>query len=231
MSFPELASAAVGVLVSRRLLRSNRDARRRLVPFANRNLARAEQQFASQFALRGFDQQVYEYIRNLPKYKPCIDAVHRGYRTGAMASSNQVKQSAFSFSRYNCGAREEAINSALSAGLIAGGEIGSGAGNFEDTLEIAYEQMRWTSIANSSRFAPANASRAFSDTGQSLIRQADTFNTQAVGAATALGTATGTLFNRFRDRNIQDSQTDLGQQIISRRELTPTELRNFSTVA
>ena len=214
MSFPELASAAVQVAIASKLLRANRKARNRLIPFANRNLGRAEQQFEAQFELRGFDEEVYDYVRFLPRYEQCMQEVERGYRTGQMAGAALVKSGVFAYSRYNCGGREEHINQSLAAGMIEGAQIGASAGNFEDTLEIAYEQLRWTALSTSSRFAAPSTGRAFSDTATSLIRQAELFGSAAensVAGAVRSGTAAFLSFTDKSKEKTTDPNTKTGE--------------------
>ena len=211
MSFPELASAAVQVAIASKLLRANRKARNRLIPFANRNLGRAEQQFERQFDLRDFDEEVYDRIREIPRYQQCMEEVERGYRTGQMVGANLVKSGVFAFSRYNCGGREEHINQSLAAGMVLSGEVASNAGNFEDTLEVAYEQLRWTALSTSSRFAAPSTGRAFSDTATSLIRQAELFGTAAENSVASAVKSGASLFlkatNKGDTKTIKSDET------------------------
>ena len=187
---PELVGAAVNIAITERLLDAQRDASRRLLPFAMRALDKAKEQFDAQMLLRDFDQGVYNDVLNLPEYTPNNDNVFRASRTGSFQAVNEIKANAFGISKYNCGNREDAILSALSGGIVVSSSLAADAGNFEDTLEAAYLQLKWSSISNSARFSPAT-SRAFGDTASSLTRQAELFGSAAEsGVASVVNLAT-----------------------------------------
>jgi len=201
VSVPELVGAAINLAVTDRLLDAQKEARQRLVPFAERALAKSQEQFNAQMGLRNFDGSVYAYIRGLPTYRRSTQNIYRGQRTGSMQSVGQVKINAFGISRYNCGDREAAINGSLTSGIVTGMEGAANAGNLEDTLEAAYLQLRWISLANSARFSASGVGRAFSDTAGSLIRQAESLGSAAEASLASTVELASSAFLKANDRN------------------------------
>lgn len=177
MSFtitPEMAMAAVSLVVTAALIRAQKRAREKLYPFAERALAKAKEQFDQDMMFRGYDQTVYDYVKALPLYSECQNNIHRGHRNGHFQQTAAIKQTAFGSSRYNCGDREEAILNSLSIGIIAGGEAAVDAFNFEDTLIQSYLQQKYVALSNSAGFrGSASGVSAFGNIANSYIGQSD----------------------------------------------------------
>ena len=209
---PELVGAAINVAITDRLLDAQREASSRLVPFARRALQKAKDQFDAQMMLRDYDQEVYDYIGDLPEYEISTENINRASRSASFASVNQVKSTAFGISKYNCGDREEAINSALSAGIVISGQRSASAGNFEDALESAYLQLRWVSLANSSRLTSGGIGRSFGDISSSLVGQAESLGSQAeAGIASITNLATSSI---LKSRDASNPPSEIGNSTV-----------------
>jgi len=199
---PSMVGAAINLVFTEKLLDVQKEATDRLIPFAERATMKAKEQFGASFTqMREFDEPVYGYVRGLPNYNPSTNAVYRGDRTGRIASANLVKSGAFGISRYNCGDREAAINAGLASGIIRSGELSAQAGIFEDTLVAAYAELKWVSLANSSRpLSNAGTARAFGGVANSLIRQSELLTSAAEKSVASLVYLSTSAFLQARDR-------------------------------
>lgn len=177
---PEMVGAIISLYITDRLLDAQKEAREALVPFADRALLRAEEQFAQDMMLRGYDETVYAEVNALPEYEECSDNIYRGQRTGHFSVMPLLKQNAFNHSIFNCGSASQAVLDSLSVGIVHAMQSAVDAANIEKTFVTSYLETKYVALANSASFkGSARATNAFGQIGNSLQGQYDMFTRSA----------------------------------------------------
>ena len=208
---PELVNAFIQYWIAKELLEAQKDARERLGAIAQAAMEKAKEHFAEFMTLRDYDQIVYDKIKEeLPDKEICQTEIDRGTITGRFQQADIIRQTAFGYSRYNCGARESAIMDALSAAIIASGEMTVTAYNHEEALQDIYKAHRLTTLSTSGSFGEFNAARAFGSVAE-YMTNLDAALTSAAGSSLfGLGYSLKNIYNQAFRGGHTDGAGDAG---------------------
>lgn len=185
--WPSMVTSAISYIIAKVMLDAQKDMRARMTHFANLNMDMADEMHGSYMSLRAYDQSVYNHVTGISCDGRCATQEDRGATTGYHVATKQLKATVFGHSRFNTGNRTAAIRDALAAGAISAGEGAGTAGNYEDMLVEACQQLRWTSVAAASGFSGGGIAGAFGGVAQSMINLEDQYRLQANGAVQAFG--------------------------------------------
>ena len=212
--------------ISKRMLDAQKDMHERMRFFAELNREMAAELFASQMALRSWDQRVYDEVFAISCDPICPDNIDRGRATGHFVPAKKLQETAFRHSRFNTGSRSADIRDALAAAPPVAGEVMATAANHEDLIKEACENFRWTSIATSGAFGEFNPSSSLGSVARSLMNLHDVYQAQATGAATAFGasiTRAGREVGRLgTNRSAAGTETQGGFQAARPSQAVPT---------
>lgn len=152
----------------------------------------------ARLALRGRDQEVYDYQNSRPSYPgPCESRIQQARLNALLEISQAHEQALRVLPGWACGDKTKADYDAAKASVVSSMHFMGTSRNYEQNLEDQYEQMRITALARSVGGAVPNLSGAFRTVAaiaqDNLSRSTAGFNS-ALGA---FGNVVGSLGNKY----------------------------------
>lgn len=152
----------------------------------------------ARLALRGRDQEVYDYQNSRPSYPgPCEQRIQQARLNGLLSVSEEHGKALRTLPSWACGDKTSLDYDAAKASVRVAMHSMANSRNYEQNQEDRYEQMRITALARSAGGAIPNLSGAFRTVAaiaeDSLERRTSSLNS-ALGA---FGNAAGSIANKY----------------------------------